>query len=101
MYFNPAGEIAHSFYRGYTGSFLLGMATQFQEIMALPSHLQISVCSLSCAGNVTSSEKLQKTENSEYSGNFYLSANFAITLGSRTAVFRSMATQQFLKIALQ
>ena len=40
--------------------FLLAMAMQFQEIIALPSHIQISLCNVSCAGNTISSEKLQK-----------------------------------------
>ena len=40
--------------------FLLPMALQFQEIIALPSHVQIAVCSTPCAGNTTSSEKLEK-----------------------------------------
>ena len=33
---------------------------QFQEIIALPSEVQISVCSISCAGHTAFSEKLQK-----------------------------------------
>ena len=41
-------------------NFLLAMAMQFQEIIALPSHVQIFVCSMSCAGSATSFEKLQK-----------------------------------------
>ena len=31
------------------------MAMQFQEIIALPSHIQIFVCSMFCAGIATSS----------------------------------------------
>ena len=40
--------------------FLLAMAMQLQETTALPLHVQISVCSMLFAGNVTSSERLQK-----------------------------------------
>ena len=40
--------------------FLLAIAVQFQEITALPPHIQISVCSLSCAAIATFSEHLQK-----------------------------------------
>ena len=39
---------------------LLAMAMQFQEIIALPSHVKISVSSMSCAGNATFSETSQK-----------------------------------------
>ena len=41
-------------------NFSLAMAMQFQEIIAFPLHLQISLWSVSCAGNATSSEKLQE-----------------------------------------
>ena len=41
-------------------NFLLAMAMQFQQIIALPSQAQISICSMSRAGNATPSEKLQK-----------------------------------------
>ena len=39
---------------------LLVMALQFQEITAVPSQNKISVYSMSCAGNETTSKKLQK-----------------------------------------
>ena len=38
--------------------FLLTIAMQFQEIIALLSQVQISVCSMPCPGNATSSETL-------------------------------------------
>ena len=41
------------------------MAMQFQEIIALQSQVQITVCSMSCANNATTSEELQNIENSE------------------------------------
>ena len=41
---------------GYTSNFLLTIAVQFQQIIALLSHAQISVCCMSCAGNATSEE---------------------------------------------
>ena len=34
------------------------MAIQFQEIIVLPSHIKISVSSMSCADNATTSENL-------------------------------------------
>ena len=45
---------------GYTSNILLAIAIQLQQIIARPLHAQISVCSMSCAGNGTSSEELQK-----------------------------------------
>ena len=48
--------------------FLLAIAMQFQEIVSLPSHINISVFSMSCAGNATTSEKLIR--KSVCSGNF-------------------------------
>ena len=45
---------------GYTCNFLPAMAMQFQEIIALPLRVKTCMCSMSCAGNATSSEKLQK-----------------------------------------
>ena len=38
----------------------LAMAMQFQAIIALPSRGKNCTCSMSCAGNATSSEKLPK-----------------------------------------
>ena len=35
------------------------MAVQFKEIVVLPFHIKISVCSRSCAGNATLAEKLK------------------------------------------
>ena len=49
---------------GYMSNFLLMIAMQFQQIIALPSHAQISVCGMSCTGNGTSSEELRNIENS-------------------------------------
>ena len=46
--------------RGYTCNFFLAMAMQFQEIIAFPSRGKNCTCSMSCAGNATSSEKLSK-----------------------------------------
>ena len=43
----------------YTCNFLLAIAMQFQEIIALPSHVQSSVCTMSLAG-IATSEKLQE-----------------------------------------
>ena len=45
---------------GYMSNFLLVIAMQFQQIIVLPSHAQISLCGMSCTGNSTSSEELQK-----------------------------------------
>ena len=42
----------------------------FKEIIVLPLHIRISVCSMSCAGNAETSENCRKIENSEYFGNF-------------------------------
>ena len=50
--------------------FLTPNCNAVQKIIALLSHLQISVCSMSCAVNTTASEKLQKIESSDYSINF-------------------------------
>ena len=44
----------------YKGNFFLAMAMQFQEIIALPPQGKHCTCSMSCAGNATSSEKLPK-----------------------------------------
>ena len=46
--------------RGYTCNFFLAMSMQFQEIIALPSRGKNCMCSMSCTGNATSSEKLPK-----------------------------------------
>ena len=63
------------------------MAMQFQEI-ALPSHVKISMCSMSCAGNATSSEKLQKYWKLWIFCQFiYRSANFPVALCSQVAIF--------------
>ena len=61
---------------GYTCNFLLTMAMQFQEITALPSRVPISIC----AGNATTSEKLQKTESRECTGNFSVGKFFQRTV---------------------
>ena len=42
--------------------FYLQWQWKFQELIALPSRVQISMCSLLCAGSATTSEKLQKNE---------------------------------------
>ena len=56
----PLRKNSRSLKSGYTSNFLLAIAMQFQQIIALPSHAQISVGSISCAGSATSSEELQK-----------------------------------------
>ena len=47
---------------------------QFQEIIALPSHVQISVCSMSCASNAASSKRCRNIETLA----IYLSANLPL-----------------------
>ena len=59
-----------------------------QEIIAFPLHVQISVCSVSCACNATSSEKLQKNGNILAS---FPPANFASPPGSWVAIFSACA----------
>ena len=60
---------------------------QFQEIILLPSHIKISVRSMSFTGNASPFEKLQKkNKNSECSGND-LSANLASASCSQVAIF--------------
>ena len=63
---------------------------EFEGIIALPSHVRISV---SCAGNATTSEKLQKIKNSYNILTIFLSTNLAgiatveIFLGSGNVIF--------------
>ena len=54
---------------------LLAMAMQFQEVIALPLHVKISVCSMCCTGNSISSETEQL--KTRYSLAIFLSANIA------------------------
>ena len=52
----------------------------------LPSHIKISACGMSCAGNATTSEKLQRNY-SEYSFNFSIGKKFAGTPCTQVAIF--------------
>ena len=70
---------------------LLAMAMPFQEIIVLPSHVQISVCSRPCVAMQYLLKDCKKIENPEYPGNF-LSANSAIAPSSH-----QVAMQKFTK----
>ena len=66
--------------------FYLRWQCNFNKIIALPSRAKNCTCSMSCAGNATSSEKLPKYCKLNILS-IYLSANFAIALCSRVAFF--------------
>ena len=63
------------------------MPVQFSEIIALPSPGKNCMCSMSCAGNATSSEKFNLKSNLLTEKAIYLSANLAIAPCSWVAIF--------------
>ena len=71
---------------GYTCNFLLAIAMQFQEIIALPFLVKNCLCIMSCPGNATSSERLPKILQTLNILAIYLSANLAIAPCSRVAI---------------
>ena len=65
---------------------------QVREIIALPSHVQISVRSMSCTGNAIASEKSQKIEIFKYYGNFSIS-KFPAFIVAGLHFFRTISTK--------
>ena len=64
------------------------MAMQFQGIIALPSHIKISVCSTSCAGNAYYPLKLSIAENLKTLDILAIFLSASIVSAHREAVFK-------------
>ena len=80
--------------RGYACNFLLARAMQFPEIIALPSHIKISMCSMSCVGMQT----CRKIETLNIVAIFLL-GNFGGTPCRQVAIFSARCQHNsFLKL---